>query len=78
MITKLAKFDTYNILVVMKFKLLLLKNIMWTSIKCLTEHDKNEVYQIVNTHVDVPFGYLNSMISYLYIMLCYVCYYCLQ
>ena len=30
----------------------LLKNIMWTSIKCLTEHEKNEVYQIVN--IDVP------------------------
>ena len=24
-----------------------LKNIMWTSIKCRTEHEKNEVYQIV-------------------------------
>ena len=36
---------------------------MWTSTKCLTEHDKNKVYQIVN--IDVPIGYLNSRISYL-------------
>ena len=49
-----------------------LKNIMWTSIKCLTEQDKNEVYRII----DVPIGYLNSRISY--ILHCYVCYYCLQ
>ena len=28
--------------------------------------------------IDLPIGYLNSGISYLYIMLCYVCYFCLQ
>ena len=45
-------------------------SIIWT---CLTEHEKNEVYQSAN--IDVPIGYLDCRIPYL--TLCYVCY-CLQ
>ena len=45
---------------------------MWTSIKCLTEHDKNEVYQIVN--IDVPIGYLNSGILYIMLMFAIIVY----
>jgi len=51
----------------MKFNLLLyycysnmsqrLRGIIGTSISCLTEHDKNEVYQSVS--IDVSIGYLD-------------------
>ena len=40
---------------------------------CLTEHDKNHVYQSVNT--DVPIWYLYGGIPYALLCLaCFVCY----
>ena len=33
------------------------RSIIWTCISCLTEHDKNKVYQSVN--IDVPIGDLD-------------------
>ena len=44
-----------------------------TSISCLTEHDKNEVYQSVNK--DVPIGDLDCGIANASLCLaCFVCY----
>ena len=49
-----------------------LRSIIGTSISCLAEHDKNEVYRSLN--IDVPIGYLDCGIPY--VLLCSACFVC--